>query len=261
MLPLFNFFMEIYYIESNTFSKNEDEIIIFFEEYIMTLWIYSPMILWDNKDVIPNENMTNDEKINAITRLIIIVGLVGFGCTCSLQVLFMIGILLFGTYILLHVVTVKESFNTKNEDTIALANSNITTDLKTVLKTEFQNGTKRNPFANVLLTEINDNPDRLAAPPAFNVDVDENITKSVKNAVQMMNPTLKNTNKQLYGDLYQEFELKNANRQFYSTPNTRVVNDQGAFAQYLYGYMPSAKESTPDGNAQRYKDNYRYILY
>jgi hypothetical protein len=77
----------------------------------------------------------------------------------------------------------------------------------------------------------------------------------------MMNPGIKNTNYQLYGDLWQQFELDQSNRIFYSTPNTRVTNDALAFGNYLYGYMPSAKESTPEGNMQRYADAYRYTLY
>jgi hypothetical protein len=48
---------------------------------------------------------------------------------------------------------------------------------------------------------------------------------------------------------------------FFSTANTRVVNDQGAFGKYLYGDMPSAKESNPEGNIQREKDAFRYNLY
>ena len=52
-----------------------------------------------------------------------------------------------------------------------------------------------------------DDPNRKAAQPAFNPDVDEQITKDVKRAVQLLNPGIKNTSKQLYGDLYQEFEL------------------------------------------------------
>jgi hypothetical protein len=49
---------------------------------------------------------------------------------------------------------------------------------------------------------------------------------------------------------------------FYSTANTRVEpGNQSAFGQWLYGTMPSAKESTPDGNMQRYKDQYRWTLY
>ena len=70
-----------------------------------------------------------------------------------------------------------------------------------------------------------------------------------------MNPGIKNTDKQLYGDLWQEFELDQSNRAFFSTANTRVENDQGAYSQYLYGTMPSAKESTPEGAFARVQDN------
>ena len=78
----------------------------------------------------------------------------------------------------------------------------------------------------------------------------------------MMNSGIKNTSKQLYDSLWDKFELDQSNRVFYTTPNTRVEpGNQSAFGQWLYGTMPSAKESTPEGNMQRYKDNYRYTLY
>jgi hypothetical protein len=133
--------------------------------------------------------------------------------------------------------------------------------LDAVLRTEFKEGNKKNPFSNVLLTQINDEPERKSAPPSFNPDCDEDITKNVKRAVQMMNPGIKNTNKQLFGDLYEQFLLDQSNRQFFSTPSTRVTNDQGAYGNYLYGNMYSAKESTPEGNMQRYKNQHRYNLY
>ena len=133
--------------------------------------------------------------------------------------------------------------------------------LETVLKSEFKEGTKRNPFSNVLLTEIMDEPDRKSAPPSFNPDVDEKITKDVKRSVQLLNPDIKNTSKQIFGDLYQEFNLDQSNRVFFSTANTKVANDQGAFGNFLYGNMPSSKESNSEGNMQREKDSYRYTLY
>ena len=78
----------------------------------------------------------------------------------------------------------------------------------------------------------------------------------------MMNPGIKNTNKQLYGDLWQEFELDQSNRAFFSTANTNVQpGDQASFGKFLYGTMPSAKESTPEGAFARLQDNYRYTLY
>ena len=76
----------------------------------------------------------------------------------------------------------------------------------------------------------------------------------------MLNPDIINTNKQLYGDLYDSYTLDNSMMRFYSTANSRIENDQGAYAKYLYGQMPSSKSSGPDGAYQRVADSYRYIL-
>jgi hypothetical protein len=105
-----------------------------------------------------------------------------------------------------------------------------------------------------------DTPDRKAAAPSFNPDVYDDINASVKKQTQMLNPGIKNTNKQLYGDLKDNYDLDNSMMRFYSTANTRVTSDQNSFANYLYGSMYSAKESTPEGAMMRVKDNYRYIL-
>ena len=64
-----------------------------------------------------------------------------------------------------------------------------------------------------------------------------------------------------FGDLWENFQLDQSNRRFFSTANTRVANNQTAYANFLYGNMPSSKDSTAEGNLQREKDNYRYILY
>jgi len=75
-----------------------------------------------------------------------------------------------------------------------------------------------------------------------------------------LNPDITNTNKQIYGDLWDKYNLDNSLLSFYSTANTRVTSDQGAFAEYLYGNMYSAKESGIEGDIMRVKDSYRYIL-
>lgn len=56
-----------------------------------------------------------------------------------------------------------------------------TDNLDSIINSEFQTGDKRNPFSNVLLTDIMDSPERKAAPPSFNPDIDESITKNIKN--------------------------------------------------------------------------------
>ena len=134
--------------------------------------------------------------------------------------------------------------------------------LNSFLRNEFKEGDKKNPFSNVLLTEIIDDPDRKSAPPSFNADVDVDITKNVKKSVQFMNPEIKNTNKQLFSSLTDNFDLDQSNRVFFTTANSRVENDQSAFAQWLYSDLKySAKESTPEGAIARVQDSYRYTLY
>jgi hypothetical protein len=243
------------------------------------IWINDPTILF-NKDHIldlwPSQNMCYEEKINAITRLVIIITILGYIFSMSLRILIIGLVTLCAIYILYMMKkskvtkddfgTSKEGFVVQGNEVTGLFNKSSTitnpVTLDTVIKTEFKEGDKKNPFSNVLLTQIMDEPNRKSAPPAFNPDIDEDITKYVKKSVQSMNPGINNTNKQLYSSLWDNFDLDQSNRLFYSTPNTSVVpGDQSSFAQFLYGKMPSAKESTIEGNLQREKDNYRYILY
>ena len=232
---------------------SNDITILFNKDYIFELW--------------PTQTMCYEQKLNAIARLIILITILGYILTMSSRIIF-VGILtLVVLFVLFNMRKNKLTKEMMNEGFLVQGNSpNSPTDsnaipIAKILKNEYKEGTKKNPFSNVLLTEIMDNPDRKAAPPAFNVDVDEAITKNVKRSVQFMNPDIKNTNKQLYGDLWNNFELDQSNRAFFSTSNTKIANDQGAFGKFLYGTMPSGKESNSDGAFARVQDNYRYTLY
>ena len=229
------------------------------------VWFDDPTILF-NKDSIfelwPTMDMCYEQKINAITRLVILITILGYILTTSKRIVAVGVLTLVVIYVLFKSRKQKITNDMINEGFTSSSMVEVTGEpvpLDAVLKTEFKQGSKKNPFSNVLLTQIGDEPDRKSAPPSFNVDVDESITKNIKRAVQMMNPGIKNTSKQLFGDLYQEQQLDNFSRQLYSTPNSRVENDQGAYSKFLFGTMPSAKESTPEGNMQRYKDNWRWI--
>ena len=240
-------------------------------------WTNEPTILFNKEymfELWPTSDMCYEQKLNAITRLVILITILGYVSTTSTRIL-VVGTLTLAVIFGLFKMRKQKLTNQMLNEGFSIQGNQVTgmfdkkTDsyvnpvtLDTVLKSEFKEGTKKNPFSNVLLTQINGDPERKSAPPSFNVDVDEDITKNIKKAVQMMNPGIKNTNQQLYGDLWQQFELDQSNRAFFSTANTTVPpGDQPSFAQYLYGNMPSAKESTPDGNMQREKDNYRYTLY
>jgi hypothetical protein len=235
-----------------------------------TFWLNDPSILF-NKDYIfqlwPSSKMSYEEKLNAISRLVIILSILGFIVTMSKNIL-LVGIItlviIFAMYKMQKQKITTDMLNSSKEgfSGLDIKNQQETIlnpeNLNTYLKSEFMPINKKNPLGNVLLTEIMDNPTRKPAPPSFNTEVYEDINVTTKKMVQSLNPGIKNTNKQLYGDLGEQFEFDQSQWSFYSTPNTKIPNDQGAFADYLYGDMPSCR----DGNAFAcVQDNLRYNLY
>jgi hypothetical protein len=137
-----------------------------------------------------------------------------------------------------------------------------TVRLDDLLETNYYKNSKENPFGNILLTEIQDTPLRKPAPPSFNLDTEQKITQLVKQSVQELHPNLRNTNKELYGDLWDNFELDQANRRFYSTAITTIPNDQASFSTWLYGASPSCRDVSKGntGDFACVQDNLRYLL-
>lgn len=229
-------------------------------------WANDPSILFQKNEIFqlwPTPDMTSEEKMNAISRTIIILTLLGFLFTFSIRFLF-IGIV---TFLIIWFVYRNDKYGYKKKEGFHKNGVNQSSQIKITnpetlevnLKSEFEEINKKNPFNNVLLTQINDDPHRKSAPPSFNPDVHDDINKQTKKMIQYLNPGIKNTNKQLFGDLGERYEFDTQSQwYFYSTPNTKVCNDQGAFADYLYGNMPSAR----NGNAfALVQDNLRYTLY
>jgi hypothetical protein len=247
-------------------------------------WSNEPTILFNTDNILqvwPQPSMSFEAKLNAISRFIIVLSVLGFVFTMRPHFL-VIGAITLAIILSLYkyrkqtiVNGLTENFSNqekkddsnkkkKNKKNVRkITPTTFTTDpvtLESVLRSEFHPTTKQNPFGNVLLTDIMDDPERKAAAPSFNPDVHEDITTAVKKQTQMLNPDIISTNKQLYGDLKDNYDLDMSMQRFYSTANSRISNDQGAFSAYLFGSMYSAKEDTPEGAMMRVKDNYRYTL-
>lgn len=252
-------------------------------------WSNEPTILFNTDNILqlwPQPSMSFEAKLNAISRFVIVLSVLGFVFTMRPHFL-VIGAITLAIILSLYryrkqaiVKGLTENFdnqnynaskddnasnkkNKKNKNVRKITPTTFTTDpvtLESMLRSEFHPTTKQNPFGNVLLTDIMDEPERKAAAPSFNPDVHEDITTAVKKQTQMLNPDIISTNKQLYGDLKDNYDLDMSMQRFYSTANSRVTNDQNAFASYLFGSMYSAKEDTPEGAMMRVKDNYRYTL-
>lgn len=228
-------------------------------------WSNDPLILLDKQYIFqlwPTSSMSFEAKLNAITRLVILLTFLGLLVTRSINML-IVGIVTIASIVVLY--KMKKKHTAEGFSASPSINDPVTSEivinpatLESFLKTEFQPTEKKNPLGNVLLTEIQDNPLRKSAPPSFQTQVYEDINQATKKTVQRLNPNIKNTNKQLFGDLGEKFEFDQSMWNYYTTPNTKIPNDQGAFANWLYGDMPSAR----DGDAQALlQDNIRYNLY
>jgi len=232
-------------------------------------WVNQPTILFNKKYITTNffnEKMTLEEKFNTITKFVFVLTILGFIFSQNFQLIF-IGILTIAIITVIYYRKKKKFIEerTEKENFSNREGKKGKREAKMKLKELLENGyypiNKKNPFGNVLLTEINSTPNRPSAAPAFNTEVNDKINNSVKRQTQMLNPSIDGTNNQIYGDLYENYNLDNSMMRFYTTANTRVANDQGAYGQWLYGNMPSAKEDNIEGNIQRVKDNLRYNLY
>jgi hypothetical protein len=232
-------------------------------------WSNEPTILFGKDhifEVFPTSAMSFESKMNALTRGIIVLSLISFLMTSRTNVL-LVGFISLVMIVFLYKIRKQKIIQSLDEGfsiNELMKQTQTTTNpvtLETVLKNNYYETNKRNPLSNVLLNEITDDPNRKPAPPSFNPDVYEDINASAKKTIQHLNPGIKNTNKQLFGDLWHNYDFENsAMRPFFSTANTKVTSDQGAFAEYLYGGMISSKESNEGGALARVQDSYRHVL-
>lgn len=204
-----------------------------------------PMVLLKSPSVFPTENQTYEEKMNAVARCIILVTCLGCFLTNDMT-FFIVGVV---SIILLTVLYIgkkgKERFIGSNPHSF----SSVQEPSSPLPANPVPND--KNPMNNVMVHELQTGTKQKPSLPLSHAE----ITTSAKSLVQHLNPSIKDTDTQLYGGLFEKMQLDQSMQRYYTTPNTQIPNDQGAFADFLYGNMPSCK----DGNGvQCMKDNYRY---
>lgn len=210
------------------------------EEHKTKFWIYDPYVLLDKKkifDLWPLESMSREEKLNAISKFVIYATILGVFLFKNMK-LFFTGII---TLVIL-VITYFILNNKKNNLKEPLTNEG----LYKKFKNNYTNPNTKNPIMNVLLPEIQQNPKRLQAAPSYNKAVKEEINNSTKNIIKQ-NFNDETIGDKLFNDLGDNIQFENSMRQFYTTANTRVPNNQKEFAEFCYGNLAACK----DGNIEK----------
>jgi len=166
----------------------------------------------------PTNEMTMDEKLNSISRLVILLCMVGFIITQNANFIW-IGLMTLICIVIYYKLNLErvEPFEKQNFEHHTIPN-------------------ETNPLMNVLLPELNGNPKRKSALKSFLPETEKIINDKVKKQFS------KNVDPRIFQGLNNELDLEYSMRNFYTTASTTVPNDQEGFSKFLYGDMISAKE-------------------
>ena len=216
-------------------------------------WSVDPNILFQHEymlEFFPVETMTYEQKLNAISRAVIVLGLLGFIFTRSIRILIVAVITLAAIYMLHSFQDNKKKQSEKKEQENMEGFANQADDvLKQFNYTKnpevFDEPTSENPFSNVLIPDYEYNPDKKPAPPAFNANVNDTILNQAKKLVSELNPGQPDISDKLFKDLGEQYVFEQSLRQFNSNPATTIPNDQKGFAEFCYGSMVSSRDGNP----------------
>tara|TARA_B100000902_G_scaffold397665_1_gene462162 strand:+ start:3512 stop:4153 length:642 start_codon:yes stop_codon:yes gene_type:complete len=193
-------------------------------------WLENPNILLNKNyitEIWPRDNFDLARKLNAITRIIVLMGILGYYLTKSpfIPVSAIVSLIVL-------VIIFKSKNKIINEGFTHGMEDNNSPNLKEILKKEFTMPTQKNPVMNVLMNEYKDNPTRKPAAPVYNEDVHQEMNQKAKSK----------TDKRLFKNLGDNISFENSMRNFYAMPNTEIPNNQKDFALFCYGNMPSCKD-------------------
>jgi len=171
--------------------------------------------------ILPTQHMTLEEKLNAIVRFFIYLGIILSILKVDYKYLF------FGIVAaLLSVILYQYEKGSKARAEAFLQSKN----MDIVDNRVCARSTVDNPFMNPTIADITDNPDR---PAACIIENDE-----------VLNKVETNFEARLFRDVGDLYGNQSSQRQYYTMPSTTIPNDQTSFAQWCYGTGPSCK----DGN-------------
>jgi len=218
------------------------------------IWLKDPRILMRQDQLTelwPLSTMSSEEKVNAITRLVIFLTLIGY-----LLTLVLIGILYYFPW---------KPKNQRVQESFSNQLSGVYPEFTNpgayeVNKNSFTKPTNSNPMMNLMLPEIYYDPKRKPAAPAFNKAVETQINSAVKEFVAKPfdDPEIKD---KLFADLGDEITFNRSMLQYNATSNQQVPNDRAAFQDFCYGDMISAKEGNPWALERKQSGAYNYTMY
>ena len=243
-------------VDSNK-NKNKTGVYKIDDSKHTQFWINQPSVLLDKNDMTdlwPMPLMSVEQKLNAITRLVLLLTILGFLITNNINIIFT-GFITLAIFVMLY--KTQYNLNTSSSSSSSSSDTNaesgdkkegfVNSQMYSALKPHLTTPTIQNPMMNVLLPEISYNPTRDEAAPSYNSEVEKEINHSTEgNVVLNFEPRnlteAEKLRKKLFADLGDKYEFDDSMRMFYTNPSTTIPNDQKGFAEFCFGDMISCKQ-------------------
>ena len=192
----------------------------------MSFWVNEPTILFNKKYITqlwPYSYLTYEEKLNAITRFIILITVLGYILMDRISII-VLGLSIIGIIVLLY----------KKKEGLFFPYYGVN-DQQTI--------ESNNPFGNVLMTDYKYNPNKSAVNGEYNPETEQSVNKAIKDfIVQENNDNNEITN--LFNNVGDQFTFEQNNRPFFTNPSTTIPNKQDDFLNFCFGTLPSEKPLT-----------------
>ena len=208
---------------------------------VTPFWLDDPTILFRRDDITqvwPKASMTSNEKLNAMTRLVVVLTILGYLLSQTLK------ILVTGIVTLIAIIVLRYAQRRSGDKHHAVGKEGfLNPGLYPLDPGAFMPPEPSNPAMNLLLTQISEEPKRKPAAPAYNPEIADKMNKATQAFVASnFDAPKREIDDKLFKDLGDSYTFDQSMRTWYATPNTQVPNDQHAFAEYCYGNMISCKE-------------------
>ena len=220
-------------------------------------WTDNPNVLLNLSyitELFPSNDMSYNQKLNAITRMVILLSICVYLFTKTFRSIVFGVFSVFSIYLVHYYYALNKKKEDDRRDAFtgldgqnagndpALSSLGSDADLLGSPMQVFDKPTAQNPFSNVLITDVTGNPKKKPAPPAYNEKVNKTILEAAKESVMNANPDQPDISDKLFKDLGEQLTFEQSMRQFYSNPATLTPDDQQAFAEFCYGSMISCAE-------------------
>jgi len=192
----------------------------------MSFWVNEPTILFNQKYITqlwPYSYLTYEEKLNAITRFVILITILGY-MLLNRFIIIILGLIVIGSIVLLY----------KKKEGMFFPYYGVE-DQKEI--------EQNNPFGNVLMTDYKYNPNKKPANEDYTPDLEQTINSKIKEFIVQENSDNNEINN-LFNNVGDQFTFEQNNRQFYTNPSTTIPNKQDDFLSFCFGTLPSEKPLT-----------------